>query len=413
MRQLGGCRSGEMRIRRWLHNPAVTPEEIFETAAARTAGATAGRHVLVIQDTTSIHASDRDRRHHKGRGLALHAAICVDADDGALLGVAHGTLLERPTGRKHARRSRSYEEKESFRWQAGCERAVALAPTARQITLVADRESDIYDLFAFRPAACGMVIRAAQDRLLVDGGKLFATTDALPETGRTTVDRPAAPGRRARPMTLGIHVGKVALDRPANRRGRKWRHLPEQIDLTVVDVREIDPPAGEVPARWRLLTTHRVKTLADAKRVVALYRRRWAIEQVFRTMKTKGFDIEAVRMAEDAPRKVLAAAVLVAAVTIQQLVHARDGTTDRPLEDALDPDDVEALEALCAELEGRTEKQKNPHPRGSLAYAAWVMGRLGGWNCYYGNPGPITMVRGWRQFQAIRHGWTLATGHDV
>ncbi|MGA8447201.1 MAG: hypothetical protein WB766_18710, partial [Roseiarcus sp.] len=39
-------------------------------------------------------------------------------------------------------------------------------------------------------------------------------------------------------------------------------------------------------------------------------------------------------------------------------------------------------------------KQKNPHPPGSLAFAAWVFARLGGWTGYYGKPGPIVMLRG-------------------
>ena len=58
-------------------------------------------------------------------------------------------------------------------------------------------------------------------------------------------------------------------------------------------------------------------------------------------------------------------------------------------------------------LEGKTDKQKNPHPKGSLAYAAWVFARLGGWTGYYGKPGPIVMLRGLTQFHAIKHGWSF------
>ena len=112
--------------------------------------------------------------------------------------------------------------------------------------------------------------------------------------------------------------------------------------------------------------------------------------KLFRTLKTQGFDIEAVRIGEDAPRTKLTMAALVAAVTIQQLVHARDGGAGqsrlRPVTDAFDPDDLPLLEALCKSLEGRTERQRNPHPRGSLAYAAWVCAGLGGWTGYYGKP---------------------------
>jgi hypothetical protein len=166
---------------------------------------------------------------------------------------------------------------------------------------------------------------------------------------------------------------------------------------------------------WRLLTTEPVPDLAAAWAVADLYRRRWAIEQLFRTLKTQGFDIEGLRIAEDAPRSRLVMATLIAAVTVQQLVHARDGGPGplRPLTDAFEPEDQPLLEAFCARLEGKTARQKNPHPRGSLAYGAWVCARLGGWTGYYGPPGPIVMVRGWTAFQAAKNGIALLSHEDV
>jgi len=152
--------------------------------------------------------------------------------------------------------------------------------------------------------------------------------------------------------------------------------------------------AGQAAIHWRLLTTHGVISAAQAWAVAGLYRRRWAIEQMFRTLKTGGFDIEGVRIAEPAPRNRLVTAALIAAVRIQQLVHARDGGPGplRPVSDAFEPQELALLEACCAQLEGKTQRQKNPHPKDSLAYAAWVCARLGGWTGYYGKPGPIGLA---------------------
>jgi hypothetical protein len=114
------------------------------------------------------------------------------------------------------------------------------------------------------------------------------------------------------------------------------------------------------------LTTYPAADLPAALAVVALYRRRWAIEQLFRTMKTQGFDVEGLRIDDDVPRCNLVMAALVAAVTVQQLVHARDDAGAqgrlRPVLDAFEEDDVPLLEALCAKLEGKPQRQKNPHP---------------------------------------------------
>ncbi len=124
---------------------------------------------------------------------------------------------------------------------------------------------------------------------------------------------------------------------------------------------------------------------------------RRAIEQLFRTLKTQGFDIEAVRIGEDGPRSKLTMAALIAAVTIQQLVHARDGGAGqsrlRPVTDAFGPDDLPLIEALCKSLEGKTERQRNPHPRGSLAYAAWVCARLADGPATTASPGPSSCSR--------------------
>src|SRR3546814_3668291 len=104
--------------------------------------------------------------------------------------------------------------------------------------------------------------------------------------------------------------------------------------------------------------------------------------------------VEALRLAEGGPFEKLVAASVVAAVTVLQLVHERDGRAARPLDDAFYPEDQPALEAVSKSLEGKTARQKNPHPRGSPAFAAWVMARLGGWTGYYGKPGPVVMLSG-------------------
>ena len=177
--------------------------------------------------------------------------------------------------------------------------------------------------------------------------------------------------------------------------------------MRLVVGREINPVEGEEPALWLLLTTHQVNDVADARRIIGFYRLRWTIEQLFRTMKTKGFDVEALRQDQDGPLEKLVAAILIAGVKVMQLVAERDGEAKRPFSDVFDPDDQPALERVCQSLEGKTEKQKNPHPRGSLALAAWVFGELGGWTGYYGKPGPIVMLRGLTHFHAIKHGWSL------
>lgn len=367
-------------------------------AAERTEARCAGRQVLAIQDTTVV-------RSEGGGGLYLHPTLAVDADDGTIIGLVHARFLSRTAGKAADRRKKPLADKESARWLEAARCAGESLRAAARVTVVADRESDIYAAFAGRPAGCDLLVRAAHDRALADGGRLFASADALPVAGRAALDLPAKPGAPARTAQIAVRFMTADLARPRN---GLVEAMPRHVAVTLVDVHEINPPAGLPHLHWRLLTTHRVADASEALAVVSLYRRRWAIEQLFRTMKTKGFDIEGLLIGAEAPLCRLVMATLIAAISIQQLVHARDGATAggtlRPLTDAFETEDQPLLDALCSQLEGKTERQKNPHPRGSLAYGAWVCARLGGWTGYYGKPGPIVMLNGWRHFQTAKHG---------
>lgn len=391
---------------RFLRNPSVTKDEMLSEAAGRLSQRCAGRRVLAIQDTTVTRSSG-------GGGDYLHVVLAVDADDGAILGLAHACFLSRSSGRKETRRDRPIEEKESRRWLEGASQASSICKTAQEVMVVADRESDIYEAFARRPAGVDLLVRAAQDRSLEDGGRLFTAIDAQPEAGRAGLALPAQPGRPARDAVLAVRFMPARLARP--KPGRRSADDPADIEVYLVDLREIAPPTGQKPLHWRLLTTTKVDDLPTALSIADLYRRRWVIEQLFRTMKTQGFDIESIRIDDSEPRDKLITAALIAAVAVQQLVHARDGGQQplRPMTDVFYADDWPILQAFCRTLEGKTQKQKNPHPEKSLAYAAWICARLGGWTGYYGKPGPVVMLQGWLYFQAAKQGANLLASQNV
>jgi hypothetical protein len=223
------------------------------------------------------------------------------------------------------------------------------------------------------------------------------------------VEIPAAPGRKKRTGELAVRFSPVVLRKPVHAMAG---NLPDTMAVTLVDIREVSTPEdGSEPVHWRLLTTHTVTSLAEARRVVDLYRMRWTVEEFFRTLKTAGFDIEEADIGDPQVMIKFVAAATIAAVTVMQLVKARDGGTDRHLDDAFESDDEPVLDAVSSRLEGATARQKNPHPKGSLAFAAWVIARLGGWTGYYGKPGPKVMRRGLDDFRRIKYGTTLKIQH--
>ena len=418
IRRLAGTRAREIQFTRFLRNKAVTAAEMANHAAERTAARAAGRDVIVIQDTSDLALGGRRAKASgygpvgKGgalRGLALHTVLAVDAVSHELIGLIDAKPWNRQGGKAKHRRSRATSQKESQRWIDGTMRASEVLPAVSSITGVSDRESDIYEHFARRPSNMHLIVRACQNRKIETDDTdelnlLFQHIDALPEQDRLAVKIPAAPGRNERAAELAVRFAPVVLRKP---RRAGTADLPATVTLTIVDVREASTPKDGKPIHWRLLTTHSVTNLGEARRIIDYYRMRWTIEEFFHTLKTAGFDVEAADIGDPQAMIKFVTAVAIAAVTVMQLVKARDGTTGQSLLDAFDPADQPVLEAASIQLEGKTARQKNPHPKGSLAFAAWVIARLGGWTGYYGKPGPQVMRRGLDDFQRIKYGVAL------
>lgn len=409
-------RNEALSFGRFLDHHAVSHGEMLTTAARFTGDRAAGRHVLAIQDTTEFnfpgHAASKRGFGRSGNnrdlGLFLHPTIAVDAACGGMIGLVGTQILNRTTGKVDSSQRRPIEAKESYRWLLAAEEAADVLVGAACVTMVADREGDIYEQFARRPEGVHLLTRAARDRCLADAGRLFATVDAWPEQHRETIDLPAVPGREPRTACLALRLGAVSMCRPVT----ADKKLAAQVDLFIVDVAEVDAPAGSEPLHWRLMTTHAVTTVEQARQIVFWYRLRWTIEQVFRTLKSAAVQADQSQVTEARRVVKLAVVGLIAAGRIMQIVIGRDARTGQSMADAVGPAHAPALTALNSRLEGRTEKLKNPHQLESLAWFAWIVARLGGWSGYtsrgYKPPGPKTIARGLSRLDSFLQGWDLA-----
>ena len=418
LRKLGDDRAEKVKFRRFLMNDRVTVEKMVIRTRARVAEVAAGHHVLAIQDTSEInYESKRGRKQGLGKvgngsdvGLFMHPVLTVDAGTGHCLGLADVQVWRRFKSKSANYRKQPIEEKESYRWLKGPRRAKWGLAKAGMITVIDDREGDIYEKWARLPdRRTHLLSRACRDRAIAGGGTLFATLAALPEQHRFTLDLPARAGKRqARQAQLSVRFGKIVICRP---KSCSDPDAPRQIELFAIEVREIDPPPGEEGVLWRLLTTHDVGTVEQALTVIGWYRQRWHVEQLFRTMKRQGLDIEDSVIADGKALEKLAVIALIAACQTMQLVLARASTDDsQPASHVFDEREIQVLSALQARLQGRTAKQQNPYLPRTLAWAGWTIARLGGWTGYQSDKstGPITMRDGLERFRTIVQGYFLA-----
>jgi DDE family transposase len=431
LRKLGGNRAGEVGGGRFFNNPKVTNENLLKGKQQKLAEVVRGRHVLAIQDTSEInYSSHRNRTQGLGelrygnKGLLMHPSIAVDGENAALLGAVNVKTWARPKkdteNEERDHKQLITKEKESIRWIEEANVSKDVLSSAAMVTVISDRECDFYRFLDKVPdERTHILIRAAQDRKL-DADEvsdlpdtLFIYMDNLPIKGVYEFEGRipnADKVRRIRKTTFEVRFSEVTIKRPDN---CKDGDVSDEVDLYAIDVRECEEcvPTGAAPLHWRLLTTHAIETVEQACVCIGWYKHRWQIEEIFRLCKQDGLRIEDSELeTADGLMRLITMTVLVA-VQIFQLMQVRSGEIDRKASEVFEENEIEALKSLNKNLEGKTEKQKNPYIIGHLAWAAWIIARLGGWNGYVRErkPGPITFFDGLKILQGILIGWKLAT----
>ena len=419
LRKLGGNRATEVKFGRFLSNGKVTVKELIAHSTSKVGKLSSGLHVLGIQDTTEINYEA-----HAGRtsglgtvgngvdaGLFLHPLLVLEAEGGACLGLGAIHTWMRNKKKAANYQQQPIEEKESYRWLETAMNGKKALKEAALLTVIADRESDIYEEWYRIPdERTHLLTRAGRDRKLNTERLLFEYASCLEVSGIESIDvRERRWKRSAHKARLAIRFGEVEIKKPKNCSDKK---APRSIKLRVVDIKELPESVigNEEPIHWCLLTTHEVKTYADALNIMKWYCLRWNIEQLFRTLKKQGLQIESSQLENGESLTKLAVIALRAATQTMQLTLARADKVGRPASDVFAEEEIEVLSVLQKKVEGKTLKQKNPYCFGKLSWAAWIIARLGGWKGYVSErpPGPITMIRGQREFSSICHGWFLA-----
>jgi hypothetical protein len=271
------------------------------------------------------------------------------------------------------------------------------------ITVIGDRESDIIEIFKRVPdERTHLIVRASHDRFLDTDEKISELVESIEIAGHYKIELPAITGKRkARCATLAIKYTPIALKNKGE----------EPLELFCVSAQEISIiPNDESPISWVLLTTHAVSSFKLAKQILTWYTWRWIIEQIFRTMKNKGLQLEDSQIEDPKKLQILSILCIATAIKIMALVESRGGKNNRNAADLFTKEELVLMFLVCKKLEGRTEKQKNPYTKNSMSWASWIIARLGGWNGYSSEspPGPIVMLRGMRKFELQYEGWLLA-----
>jgi hypothetical protein len=408
---------------RFFGNVAVTPDAIldghFEGVRRRCESEST---VLAIHDTTTISfRHDGQRRGDDGKALPkqrffAHVALVI-TDDGTRrpLGIAGlGTWYR---GASYG--GGGWHDEYDRWWQMA--QLTSQRLSHESVVHIMDREADDYWLFHnLTSNGERFVVRArasgARTRLLVDDDfrqlhEAVASLEAEVERDVKLAKRikkgskvhdSIHPPRESRLTRLSIAARTLTLKRPkrhpSHSKARRAATLAPTIPLNVVRVWEAAPPDGEEPVEWVLFTSDPIDSEEQILQIVDRYRARWTIEEYFKALKT-GCAYES-RQLEDFNSLTNALAVFAPiACTLLDLRSQARRTPDAPAELILSQTQIEVLRAL-----GRTPLPKAPTQRDVLLAIAALGGHIK-WN---GDPGWLTLGRGYADLLMLTAGWEAA-----
>jgi len=411
---------------RFLANEKVEEKTLIDVCKARSSYLCEDKDVLVMLDTSEMNMDDHRNRLKRGSGIGvtgnnkdlgffLHASLVIDAVTETSLGFSDIQLWHREEEREQKEYQKlPIEEKESYKWIRACQEGKKHLSKAASITFIEDREGDIYEQFAIVPdERTHLIIRSRDNRKLYGGGKLYEQLALQPVAGSYSIEliKDIRKGVESRTAHVEVRFCKVSIAKP---KLLKKPDIADSIELYAVEVREVNGPTGEA-VLWRILTTHAVTTYDDAVSIVNKYRQRWYIEQLFRLLKKKGFQIESSELESGWAIRKLTVMVLNSALRVMQLLLAHNNENSQPIEQVFDKNEIECLHQINNSLQGETEKSKNKNNPKKLSWGTWIIARLGGWKNYNSKrpPGPIILKKGLDKFTAMYQGWKLAQSIQI
>ncbi|MFO9618720.1 IS4 family transposase [Legionella pneumophila serogroup 1] len=420
---------------RFFQNEAVSEQKILDSHIIKTIER-ASEHstILAIQDTCYISYKNHKKTQGLGviaarvrskttnfqtHGLVMHTTFAVTTE-GLPIGLLDQKISSRPLLDEEVKelKKRSHnialpiEEKESIRWVESLKNSNNYPELKNvKVVTICDREADIYDLFEVASMnQSPFVIRARQDRTVnktsiyskKSGEKLWDLVSSSPCQGEIQVNIPARDNKPKRIAILEVRFNDFIMNPPRNNVKRKTRILPD-LKLNAVYVMEPSPPVGEEPMSWMLITNMNISHFEEAIEKIQWYCLRWRIE-IFHKILKSGFKVEECRLGT-ADRLIRFLTIMsVIAWRIFFITLVSRANPNLPCTSLLADEEWKVLYAKINHTKHYPETP--PTIRDAVRWVAQLGGFLARKND--GEPGPITLWRGWKRLVDLAEGWNLA-----
>ena len=419
--RLSSLHTEKIGFYRMLSNTRFSHEDLLEGSFKLCLSNIETNHVLAIQDTTEFNYGGLKSKlgpddpdvgptgSSKIAGFFCHPMLIVNPVSNVLIGFSSVQIYNRTWGQpgKKERKYLDIEEKESYRWIKSSIETKELLPENVKVTIIGDRENDIYEDFDRVPdERTNLLIRSRCDRKIVgEHKKLYNLLDNTDVAGSVQLEITGQKNRKKRTALIDVKFTKAKICAPAG-----LTVSQKEIEIYVIEATENPStiPADEVGISWKLLTTHEIDDLDKAIECINWYKKRWLIEELFRVIKTKGFEIESSQLGDGFKLKKLLAMTLEVALQVMRLKLALNDE-DQKHENVFDRQEIRFLEKVNKKIEGQTQKQKNPYDATTLAWVTWIIARIGGWTGYksQGSAGYITIKNGLDRYHQQYEGYLM------
>jgi Transposase DDE domain len=271
-------------------------------------------------------------------------------------------------------------------------------PEGCQWIYLADREADFYEPIQ-RCLRNGQdfIIRGYRDRKLAGGNEhLFEALDKAPMQGQMKVKLRGRHGEVGREAVVGLRSCRVKLKGPWRPQGTQ-----EDVEVNVVEAREMAPAEGAQALHWILLTSLPCERLVQLKRIVARYETRWWIEHYHKALKS-GAGVEESELESGYRIENLVAVLAIVAVRLVNTQWLARNRPDEPVES--ESFGTNALKILSAKY----QKPKGGWTNRTVLIA---LAQLGGFLArkHDGLPGWQTIWRGWSKLLWMCEGLEIFT----
>jgi len=293
-------------------------------------------------------------------------------------------------------------------FEAACQVA-AEAPNTK-VVCVSDSEGDIYEcLVAGTPSEdprAEWIVRGCQDRALQEEEKnLLQLLACRKPLGKMTVwvskresstgdDRKRRQPRESRKATVTVRAVRTLLAPPARPGGK----LPP-VYVNAILAREENPPEGEEPIEWLLLTSLPIGTFEECCTVVSYYCCRWEIEVYFRVLKS-GCKIEELQFEHADRLQVCLAMYMIAAWRVLHVLMVGRQCPELSCEVVFSETEWKAVYVIA-------KRAPLPQQPPALEVMIPMIAEMGGYLGRKGDgpPGPQTMWIGMQRMRDFAAAW--------